>query len=351
MRTSLNTIQVWSWNLVLCTALFTAGCATTGPDKAIAEVATTRVWPEPPAAPRLAYVRSFTRPTDLGINKTFFERLGEFFVGASDARLIRPMGIVETSDGTLCVADPGARGIQCFDTQRSRYSLIQGVDQTPLPSPVGLAVGGRGEVYVADSALAQVLVIEPGAKQATPLNLQSELRQPTGLAFDPSSQQLYVVDTAAHQVRVFGADGQQRASIGRRGDGDGEFNFPTMIWRDTVGRLYVTDSLNFRIQIFDAQGGFLGRFGRLGDATGDLSRPKGVATDRYGHVYVVDSMFHALQVFDRSGVLLLAVGGQGRDAGEFWLPTGLFVSVNNTIYIADSHNQRVQVLRYIGGPQ
>ena len=59
-------------------------------------------------------------------------------------------------------------------------------------------------------------------------------------------------------------------------------------------------------------------------------------------------MFHALQVFDRDGVFLLAVGGQGRAAGEFWLPTGLFVSDNDTIYIADSHNQRVQVLRYIG---
>jgi len=331
--------------LVLAAVLLIAGCAT-GPEAAAP--VPKQVWPEPPAAPRLAYVQAFSRPADLGIRKSFFEKLTEFLLGATDARLIRPMAVVETADGTLCVADPGARGVQCFNSKKTRYRLVQGADDAPLPSPVGLASGARGEVFVADSALARVLVIEPGASQAVPLALEGALRQPTGLAYDPAAQQLYVVDTAAHQVLVFGPDGKLRARIGRRGNGNGEFNFPTLIWRDTRGTLYVTDSLNFRIQMFDAQGRFLGLFGRHGDGTGDLSRPKGVATDREGHVYVVDSMFHALQVFDRSGVFLLAVGGQGQGAGEFWLPTGLYVSDNNTIYIADSHNQRVQVLRYIG---
>jgi len=335
--------------LLLGVMLLGAGCTTTGPEPVDQVQATSQVWPEPPAAPRLAYVRAFSRPADLGISKTFLEKLADFLFGASDARLIRPMAVVNTPDGTLCVADPGARGVQCFNARRGRYRLVQGAGETPLPSPVGLAAGSRGEVYVADSALAQVLVIEPDAKEARPLALKAELRQPTGLAVDPGTKQLYVVDTAAHQLLVFAADGTLQARIGRRGAGDGEFNFPTLLWRDRDGTLYVTDSLNFRIQRFDAQGRYIGRFGRHGDASGDLSRPKGVATDRFGHVYVVDSMFHALQVFDRDGVFLLAVGGQGQDPGEFWLPTGLYVSDNNTIYIADSHNQRVQVLRYIGG--
>jgi hypothetical protein len=59
-------------------------------------------------------------------------------------------------------------------------------------------------------------------------------------------------------------------------------------------------------------------------------------------------MFHTLQIFDQRGVFLLGVGGQGHAPGEFWLPTGIWVTDNDTLYIADSHNQRVQVLRYIG---
>mgnify|MGYP000477536696 CR=1 FL=1 len=344
----MQTTKTWracTGGVALATLLLTAGgCATAPPTQSV-----TQVWPEPPAEPRIAYVRAFSRPADLGIKKTFFERLTDFFAGASDAHLVRPMAVVETRDGTLCVADPGAKGVQCFDVKRGRYRFIQGIDGQPLPSPVGLASGARGEVYVADSALARILVIEPGARRAKPLTLATTLRQPTGVVFDPIGQQLFVVDTAAHQVVAIGLDGQERARFGRRGDGNGEFNFPTLIGRDHDGRLYVTDSLNFRIQLFDSEGRFLGRFGRLGNASGDLSRPKGVATDRFGHVYVIDSMFHVLQIFDRNGVFLLDIGGQGQAAGEFWLPTGLYVGDNDTIYIADSHNQRVQVMRYIGG--
>jgi DNA-binding beta-propeller fold protein YncE len=333
--------------LTLAALLLTNGCASTSdavPDKQVA----TRVWPEAPNDPRITYVRAFSRPADLGIKKGFFQQLSEFFVGESDAHLVRPMAVVETSDGSLYVADPGAKGVQCFAVKQNHYRLIQAGEDQPLPSPVGLTVGARDEVYVTDSVLAKILVIEPGADQATPLALEVALQQPTGLVFDPVGQQLLVVDTAAHQIVVIGLDGKERARFGRRGSADGEFNFPTMIGRDNTGRLYVTDSLNFRIQMLDSAGHFLGQFGHHGNASGDLSRPKGVATDHFGHVYVVDSLFHALQIFDRDGTFLLDIGGQGQAVGEFWLPTGLFISNNDTIYVADSHNQRVQVLRYIG---
>jgi hypothetical protein len=46
----------------------------------------------------------------------------------------------------------------------------------------------------------------------------------------------------------------------------------------------------------------------------------------------------------------MTLGGLGQDRGEFWLPTGVFIGDDDRIYIADSYNQRVQILRYIGGP-
>jgi sugar lactone lactonase YvrE len=328
--------------------LLSAGCASTPQEATPPVVTPALVWPEAPAEPRIAYVQTFSRPEDFGIHKGFFERLAEVFVGASDARLIRPMAVAVTADGVVFVADPGARGVHCFDRAAGRYRLIRRADNEPLLSPVGLAIGRGGDIYVADSALGGIWVIAHDADVARPVTLHDKLKQPTGVAFDPVNNQLLVVDTAVHQVKQFALDGTRLGHFGQRGNGDGEFNYPTLIWRDATGLLYVTDSLNFRIQIFTAQGQFVAHFGHHGDATGDLSRPKGVATDRYGHVYVVDSLFHALQVFDRSGVFLLNIGSQGQAPGEFWLPTGLFVSDNDNIYIADSHNQRVQVLRYIG---
>jgi len=306
------------------------------------------VWPYGPANPRVEFVKTFARAEDMGIKKGFFARFKDLLFGEKESYLVRPMAVT-TSGGVVYVADPGAQGVHRFDAAGGDYSLLSAGEDAPLPSPVGLARGSDGDVYVTDSKLAQVFVIHRGAKAAEPLRLQAQLAQPTGIAFDSASGRLYVADTADHRILIFARDGKLTGSIGQRGSGDGEFNYPTYLWRTPQGRLYVTDSLNFRIQVFDERGGFVGKFGRQGDGTGDAARPKGVALDRYGHIYVVDALFHALQIFDDSGRLLLPVGERGSARGEFWLPTGLFIDDDDTIYVADSYNKRVQVLRYIGG--
>lgn len=330
--------------LLLSLTMALPGCATGPRDKTEAPAL---VWPAYPEPPRIVFVRTFSRPDDLGIRKGFFQRVRDLVFGAEESHMVRPMAVVEAG-GALYVADPGAKGVHRFDSAKGDYELIQGSKETPLPSPVGLARGAEGEVYVTDSKLAQVLVIRPGAKFATPLELEGELLQPTGLAFDSSTRQLFVADTKANQIRVYSSQGALLRRIGTRGTGPGEFNYPTMLWLSPKGRLYVTDSLNFRVQILERDGSFIGTFGHVGDGTGDAARQKGVATDHHGHVYVVDSLFHAVQVFDANGRYLLTVGTQGQDRGEFWLPVGIYIDAYDNIYIADTYNRRVQVLRYLG---
>ena len=340
MRTLLGTAVALSFALTL------SACA---PQAQTVQSDPSLVWPAAPEAPRIAFVKTFSRPDDLGISRGVLRRFSDFLFGREESRLVRPMAVLADGD-IVYVADPGAKGVHRFDQKGGSYDLIHAQGGGALVSPVGLALGQAGEVYVSDSALATVFVIRPGAKEAAPLVLNARIGQPTGIAFDAATGRLYVVDTSAHRVNVFRRDGTFESSFGRRGTAEGEFNYPTLIWRTREGRLYVTDSLNFRVQSFDEQGRFLAKFGGLGDGTGDLPRQKGVATDRYGHVYVVDSLFHAIQVFDDKGRFLLSLGGMGHERGEFWLPTGLFIGADDRIYVADSYNQRVQVLRYIGGP-
>lgn len=334
-------------SLVAASLLALGACA--APPATAPDEAATLVWPSAPAPPRIAFVRAISGPEDLGIGKGLWQRVAEWVFGRTQERLIRPMAVT-AAGGVVHVADPGAKGVHRFDQQAGRYALVRAEGGAALPSPVGLARANDGSVYVADSLLAAVFVIRPGADVATRLVLEDAPKQPTGLAVDSLTHRLYVTDTARHQVQVYDPDGQLLSSFGRRGRGDGEFNFPTLIWRDGSGRILVTDSLNFRTQIFDAQGRFLGKFGRLGDSEGDSPRQKGVATDSHGHIYVVDSLLHALQVFDGTGQHLLTLGGMGRERGDFWLPVGVFVGNDDTIYVSDSYNQRVQVFRYVGGP-
>ncbi len=330
---------------LLLAALLLTACVS---DPPMAPPEPARVWPGAPEAPRVTFVQTIVRAEDLGIHRSFLQRLGDLLFGAEDLSIVRPMAVVESA-GVVYVADPGIRGVHRFDTAAGSHQVLRAEDDKPLPSPVGLALGSAGEVFVTDSVLHKVFVIAPGAKAAVALQLRAELRQPTGIAVDASSGRMYVVDTAAHHILVFERDGSLAATIGQRGDADGQFNFPTLLWRDAAGRLYVTDALNFRLQVFDERGHFVTKFGRHGDGSGDLARPKGVATDSHGHIYVVDGLLHALQIFDASGRLLLGVGSQGHGRGEFWLPAGIFINAINTIYVADAYNRRVQVFRYVGG--
>lgn len=309
-----------------------------------------RVWPEAPAQPRIRYIKSVYSAEDLGIKKSFWKRLGEFITGPSSTRLVRPMAVVvDASSEIVYVADPGTRGIHRFDLRGASYQLLYRENNLPLPSPTGMALGADKRVFITDSSLGGLFVATPEVDFLSPVELQSELQQPTGVVFDQETGQLYIVDTSAHAIKVYSAAGDFIRQFGRRGSGPGEFNFPTALWQDRSGQLLVSDSLNFRIQRFNTRGEFISQFGQAGDASGDLSRPKGVATDRSGHIYVVDSMFHAFQIFDAAGELLFMLGSQGHEAGQFWLPTDIFIAADDSIYVSDSHNQRVQIFRYIGG--
>jgi DNA-binding beta-propeller fold protein YncE len=175
------------------------------------------------------------------------------------------------------------------------------------------------------------------------------LKRPTGVARDARSDQLYVADTYAHDIKVFDATGALLRTIGRRGAGDGEFNFPTHL-AFVNGELYVTDTLNSRVQVFAADASLPSRrLGARGLVLGNLVRPKGVGVDGEGNVYVVESYHDSLLVFSAQGEFLLPIGGTGTATGRFYLPAGVWVDARNRVYVADMFNGRVVLFQFLGG--
>ena len=320
--------------------LLIGSCETPAPVSPSAAVPSP-VWPKPPAEARIRYVGSVSTPAEWGIEKSFLRRMVDMLIGRGTEHFVRPTGVAER-DGVLYVADPGAQALWILDTARSRFAKVDQVKDETLAAPVALAVRADGSVFVADSRLKKVFLLDRDGKFVR-VAAQEGLERPAGLAYDPTQQRLYVVDSVAHRVSAYGPDGTLVRSWGRGGTLDGEFNHPTHLNFDPTGALLVTDALNFRIQAFDAEGRFLWKLGHHGDGSGDLAAPKGVGADSEGHVYVVDALFDAVQIFDRNGTLLLAFGERGTQAGQFWLPGGLFIAPRNRIYVADAYNQRVQI--------
>ena len=322
--------------------LFTSGCGTPAPVKVAQEVpAALLAWPRPPAESRIHYVRSVAGPNEWGIVKSFFGRIMDALTGKGQEHFIRPTGVAER-DGVLYVADPGAEALWILDPVRNQFVKVNQVRNEALGSPVAVAVRPDGAVFVADTWLNKVFLLDRAGKFIR-IAAEEGLGRPAGLAYDPATQRLYVIDSAKHQIAIYGPDGNLVRTWGQGGIQDGEFNHPTHIALDRTGTLLVTDALNFRIQAFDGEGRFLWKLGRPGDGSGDLAAPKGLAADSEGHVYVVDALFDAVQIFERDGTLLLAFGERGTRAGQFWLPGGLFITPQNQIYVADAYNQRIQV--------
>jgi DNA-binding beta-propeller fold protein YncE len=306
----------------------------------------TLVWPAPPDVARIAFVESITTPRTAGARLPALKKLANWITGdhAGNEPFRKPFGIALDERGNLCLTDTGANTVSFFDRKEKKWHRWNAVGKLRFGSPVGVAKQGE-LLYVADSDLGAVIVFDVKGKLRQVIT--NALDRPVAVAL--LRDQLYVVDAQRHCVQRFDLAGVPQAAFGRRGSGEGEFNYPTHL-AAAGDRLYVTDSMNSRVQVLDGEGRFVAQLGRAGKGAGQFSRPKGVAVDAGGRVWVVDGMADNFQGFDPSGRLLIGIGAQGTAAGEFWLPNGIAVSPAGELYIADSYNRRVQRFQLLSPP-
>lgn len=320
---------------------------------------TPKVWPGPPDEARYRYVGELTGENnflpDNWANRSTASKFLDWVAGLTGFNsepivLQRPQSGTVDAEGRIYVTDIGRGAVYVFDKPAGKLEVWEMASGSArFTSPIGIALGARGEVLIADAELHSVFRLN---KKGNPVGEFGHeiLKRPTGLARDAGRGRIYVADTHGHDIKVFDDDGKLLKVIGHRGEGDGEFNFPTHL-AFSADNLYVTDTLNSRIQVFDTDGKMIAKFGKLGMNVGNLVRPKGVAVDSVGNIYVVESLYDNLLVFDKQGHTLLGVGGSGKKIGEFYLPSGVWVDSQNQIYIADMYNGRITVLQFLGAPQ
>lgn len=348
--------------MFLAVALTMAGCAETHlvmnpgiPGTGIEP----KTWPALPEEARYQYVGELTgednfRP-DNWANRSNASKLLDWIVGLtgySDKPVVlqRPQSGMVDAEGRIYVTDIGRGAVYVFDKVSGQLEVWESTgDNERLVAPIGIAPGREGEILVADAELHSVFRFNGKGEPLGEFG-REVLKRPTGLARDAQRGLTYVADTHAHDVKVFSDDGRLQKVIGGRGEGDGQFNFPTHLVF-AADRLYVSDTLNARVQIFDTDGNMLAKFGERGLFVGNMVRPKGVAVDSAGNIYVIESLHDNLLVFDSQGRTLLAIGGNGKDAGEFFLPAGIWIDSRDQVYVADMFNGRITVLQFLGSSQ
>jgi len=306
------------------------------------------VWPPPPDKARIKLDAVISGRLDIEAESKFKKLL----IGASPQsrydRLVKPFGVAFDPQGRILVTDAATASLLRFDRKGERMDVFGTKGTVPLQLPLGLSVAPDGTIYVADATQAKVIAFDDEGDVVSVYGRQGELKNPTDAVLAPDGKRLFVADSKAHQIVIFDKEsGEILDRFGERGEGDGQFSFPTSLTFGPDGLLYVVDQLNSRIQVFDGDGQFVDTFGNLGVGFAQFVRPKDVAVDEVGFIYVTDNAFNNVQIFDTDFTLLTFVGRGGDDPGQFHGASGVAVR-GSEIAVVDQLGHRLQVFHFLG---
>ena len=190
----------------------------------------------------------------------------------------------------------------------SNGSLINELNQ-----PRGLALNPiSGELYIVDYNNHRVVGYLSGTPNLVaggngPGSLSTQLYYPAGLTFDVSSNSLYILNQYGHTVVrwILGASTWTAVagSPGAAGYTPFLLSYPIIFTINYIGNLYVVNNRNHRIQLFlsgTVNGTTIaGVTGVGGNAPHLLNSPYDVALDSDLNLYVADFNNHRIQKFLR----------------------------------------------------
>ncbi len=309
--------------VALC-AMVLGGCVST-PTQAPAEKRTYSFWPPAPDEPRIQFLVSYNRSTDVSPPRS---SLDETIFGSQAAEaypINKPYG-VRFWNGRIYVCDVRGTGIVVLDLPKQQARLMGATGSSAIRKAVDLAIAPDGTKYVVDSAQSQISVFSPEERYVKSLRLTDT--NPVAIAL--YQDRLYVSDLKNAHVKVLDREtGELLHTIGERGGEDGQFIGPLGVAVDRQGNIYVSDFIKARVQKFAPDGTFLLGFGQTGNRPGQFVRPKHLAIGSDDHIHVVDAAFNNVQVFDSEGRVVGFYGGLGSFPGAMDLPAGLEISEKN----------------------
>jgi sugar lactone lactonase YvrE len=319
------------------------------------------VWPNPPAITRIRYTGYWSgeKFVDKKQQKksSWMERVSGIATGSTPGdfkprwQLISPNGIAVDSKNLVYIADSKVAAIFIVNVDTGEYSMIKNGSDARFKWLTGLAIDDGDRLFAADSGMKHVVIFDKDHKFEGAIS--EGLVAPGGLAVDNENRFLYVADAEQDLVLVYDADPPFKLirKLGKPGTqhtstAPGEFAKPVGVAVDQDGNVFVSDTWNNRIQEFDADGTFIRAFGEAGDGPGYFARPKGISIDGDGHIWVADAVQDRVQVFTPEGRLLIYMGESGLLPGQFQSLANVMVDKNNRVLTTELYPGRLQVFRY-----
>ncbi|MCL6451251.1 MAG: diguanylate cyclase [Acetobacteraceae bacterium] len=318
---------------------------------------------------------------------------------ARDAGVCEPYGVaVDTVEPGWFLVDRGNHAIRRIDAS-GRVTTVAGdgeygysgdggpAARARLHKPNGVAVDGRGNLFIADTGNHCIRRVDrttgiittvagcgrPGYTGDGGPATQAAMSKPSGVAVDAAGN-IYTNEYGNNVIRRVSPEGiiSTLAGTGEYGySGDGgpatqaRFNKVYGVAVDPAGNVYVADYANHAIRRISAADGTIstaagsGECGYSGDggpaAWSRLRAPFWVTFDRWGAMYICDTENHRLRRVDPEAGVIATVAGCGRPG--YWgdggparqaalnLPAGAAAGPDGEIYIADYGNNSIRCVR------
>lgn len=226
------------------------------------------------------------------------------------------------------------------------------MEDEDLLSPGGVAVNQDGELMVAGHYHLKRFSLDGNFIGCIGDYKQPDsdltLHSPLGLALGKEGR-IYIVETSKHRVKIFNSDFSFRSTF-TKGDkrlGPGHLNNPMGVATNSKGEVFVADLSNNDVQVFSPEGEYLYRFKKQGHGLGRLASPMAIAVDAKDYVYIGGGTgtISIFETRDQEAVFVKAFGSHGAEVGQFNAIRCMHVDVRGRLHVGEMGTNRIQVFQ------
>ncbi|KNZ69270.1 NHL repeat containing protein [Thermincola ferriacetica] len=270
-------------------------------------------------------------------------RVYNVIFGYGSNTLNHPSAVAVGLKGEVFVANAGNRKIMVFaENGRYLYSFSgPGTGLAELKNPVAMAVGPNGDLYVSDHDRKEVIVFKSSGEYKYTVSADRPAEFiPNGIIVGEKGR-VFVVNEHDRNLYTFSSEDRKLKKLPGGAKKDG-FNINgDLCWDPDTGKIYGTDIENKQVVVLQN--------GEITKSWGQkyLSTPGGIAFDRSRKlVFVSDSVRSRVVVFGTDGEYKGEFGSLGEKKHNFNFPEGLAMDQRGRLYVADRGNNRVIIYEF-----
>ena len=213
---------------------------------------------------------------------------GNFIKQFGQDKLKAPWGIAITSEH-IYVTDRELHAL--FQFNKNSFQLLnrtgtKGQTDGQFNAPTGLCTDYSGDVFVADCFNHRVCILSHDLKFISKLGI-GQLYWPKDVKLTPDCQ-VVVLDRNPECVHFYSRNGHLLSSCVSRGyEPEYLVSIPSFLCMDLAGNLIISDWGKHSIKIISKSGHLIHTIGKYGDGIGEFVHPYGISVSKSGVIFAV----------------------------------------------------------------